>query len=160
MGCLFCQGSRSCLQDVAYLLQCLFQILIVIQYAVPGQCFNPAHTGCNTVLSENLEAANHTGICHMCTTAEFHREIAHSDNSYLLAVLLTEKCHGAGFLCFLNIHNLRNNRNVFIDKLLYPVKFLCCHRSKVAEVETKSFSVHIGTGLLYMGAENLSQCLL
>ena len=100
----------------------------------------------------------------MSTSAELHGEVSHFYHPDLFTVFLAEQRHCTGLFCLLKAHNLSNHReifgNFFVYQFLYLIQLFLCHSRKVAEVKPQSLAVHIGTGLLHMSAQHLSQCFL
>ena len=100
----------------------------------------------------------------MCTTTKLDREIAHIDNSYRLAILLTKECHCPCLLCFLQAHNLCYNRKILsdflIDNSLYLLNFFLAECLVMCKVKPETILIYIGTCLLDMSTENCLQCLL
>ena len=76
----------------------------------------------------------------MGTTTEFLREVSHSNYSYLLAILLTEKCHSSCLLSFLNCHYISNNRNslcnLFINNIFNLSNLFLSHALEMCKVKS------------------------
>ena len=87
---LFCDLSRTGLQCFCDCMQIFFHLTIVFDHVVTCQCFDTTNTCRNTCFGYDLEQCNIRCICHMSTTTEFYREIAHGYHTYLIAVFLTE----------------------------------------------------------------------
>ena len=100
----------------------------------------------------------------MRTAAQFLGELSHLHDSYRLTVFLTKKCHRAGLFRFLDRHHLRLHsqilRNLLIDDLFHTPDLIRRHSRRMGEVETSTLSVLIGTGLLHMAAQHLSERFL
>ena len=58
-------------------------------------------------------------------------EVSHGNDTYFVAVFLTEQSHRAGFLRFLSIHDVGYNRDLLLNLFIYQILnffqfFRCC----------------------------------
>ena len=78
----------------------------------------------------------------MCSATEFKAEIAHANNSYLTAVLLTEERHCTELVCFFNRHNPAINFHSIgygsVYNSFYLFELFCSHCLIMREVESES----------------------
>ena len=99
----------------------------------------------------------------MRTAAELNRRTC-GNNSYCIAVLLTEESHSAELASLFDRHLLHCNRNIAEDIAVYdilnPCYLLVGHSTEVVEVKTASLFVYKLTSLMNVVAENLSQSIL
>ena len=158
------QGCRSCLGCCSCLIEALFHCLIVCHDIGTGQCFNSSDAGCNTALGQDLEIADLSGVLYMGTTAQFPGEISHRYHADGLTVFFTKQSHSSALLRIFDVHDIGNDCNILcdllIDQSLYLRKLFRSHSLSVAEVETGSCAVLVGTLLFYMIAQYDLQCLL
>ena len=136
----------------------LFLCFIVCSNRRSGQSFDSADTCCNTCLRNKFEQSDFSGILYMGTTAELFGEVSHGNDTYFVAVFLTEQSHRAGFLCFLSIHDVGYNRDLLLNLFIYQIlnffQFFRCHSLEVGKVETESGRGYERTFLLYVCTEN------
>ena len=85
-------------------------------------------------------------------------DIHHADH---LAVLFAKQSHCAQLLGFLHRHLLHGDihgvKDLIIDDLLHPCQFLGGHGTEVGEVEVGDGGILIGTSLMHMVAQHLTQ---
>ena len=123
-----------------------------------------ADTGTDGFFGNDLERSEVACICNMGAAAEFLGEVAHGDNSDLIAILLIKQSGCAGCLGCFDIEHLCCDRNVLIDLLVdNAFNFLQLRIGRLfemCEVETSVFRTVVGTGLGNMITKNLFQSCL
>ena len=160
---MVCQGSGVGLEQGRRAVELLLQVVIVGLYISACDGLDTSDAGSDAVLGDDLELADLAGIAYVGTAAELYG-IRHFDHADFFAVFLAEQSHGAGLSGFFNAHDLGLHRisagDPFIDFILDSPDLFAGHGLEVAEVESGPVSILIGTLLLDMGAQNVSEGLL
>ena len=131
------------------------------QQVAAGDSLDTADAGSHRGLADDLEAADLGGVLDMGAAAELGRpalDVHHADH---LTVLFAKQSHCAQLLGFLHRHLLHGDvhgvEDLIIDDLLHPCQFLGGHGAEVGKVEVGDGGILIGTSLMHMVAQHLTQ---
>src|SRR5262249_45721855 len=116
----------------------------------------------NTGFRDDREQPDVAGCLYMRAAAEFHAEAWNGDHSHFVAVFFAKQRHRTGSDGFLRRFDRGLDGTVLedmrVDDLLDLQQFVPCQRVEVHEVEAEPVGRHERSGLLHMGAEDLTQC--
>ena len=131
------------------------------QRALARHRFDAAHAGRDAGFGDNLEQADIAGALDMRAAAQLGGEVAHTDDTHLVAVLLTEQRHGAALDSIVIRHDARRDVDILldfpIDQLLDARNLLGAHRLRMGKIETRAIGVHQRALLLHVFPQNLAQ---
>ena len=160
----FLKVCRCGFYNLRCFLKLFFHLFVVCNHIVTGQCFDTAHTGCNTALRKNLKCLDLCSILYMCTATELSGELSHGNDSDFLSVLFAKQSHCPGLLCLINGHDIGTDFHalvdLFIDHVFHFLQLFRSHGCKVGEIESGTFTVLIRTRLLDMCTQHFTECFL
>ena len=161
---LLFQFVRIRLQKLRSLQELFFQLFIINRKSFCRQGLYSSDSCCHTSLRKDLKCTDGPGVCHMCSSTELDRKISHADYPYDVSILFTEQRSRTGLFRFLDRHifhlDIQMLPDLFIDDILYLLKFFCRQCRKMRKVETQPVSIHRGPCLLYMRPQYHSESFM
>ena len=131
------------------------------QQVAAGDSLNAADAGGHRALAHDLEAADLGSVLDMGAAAELGGPALDINDAHDLAVLLAEQSHRTQLLGLLHRHLLHGDvhglEDLVVDDLLHTGQLFRGHGTEVGEVEVSDGGILVGTSLVHMITQHLTQ---